>query len=84
MLAVHVPHIGVSVNGAERWLGAGPLQFQPSELMKLALVLYGATLLAKRPQRVHDLRELFRPLLAVVGGAMPARRHAARSRARRW
>ena len=38
--------------------GAGPLQFQPSELMKLALVLYGATLLAKRPQRVHDLREL--------------------------
>src|SRR6185437_4230748 len=31
VLAVHVPHIGVSVNGAKRWLGAGPLQFQPSE-----------------------------------------------------
>jgi cell division protein FtsW len=70
VVAVHIPHVGVSVNGARRWLGAGPLQFQPSELMKLALVLYGATLLAKRPQRVHDLRELFRPLLAVVGGAI--------------
>jgi cell division protein FtsW len=70
VLAVHVPHVGVSVNGARRWLGAGPLQFQPSELMKLALVLYAATLLAKRPQRVHDLRELARPLLAVVGGAI--------------
>ncbi len=70
VLAVHVPHIGVSVNGAKRWMGAGPLQFQPSELMKIALVLYGSTLLAKRPQRVHDLRELSRPLLVVVGGAI--------------
>jgi cell division protein FtsW len=69
VLAVHVPHVGVSVNGARRWLGAGPLQFEPSELMKLALVLYAATLLARRPQRVHDLRELSRPLLVVVGGA---------------
>jgi cell division protein FtsW len=70
VLAVHVPHLGVSVNGARRWLGPGPFQFQPSELMKIALVLYGATLLAKRPQRVHDLRELSRPLLVVVGGAI--------------
>jgi cell division protein FtsW len=69
VLAVHIPHVGVSVNGARRWLGSGPLQFQPSELLKLALVLYGATLLARRPQRVHDLRELSRPLLAVVGAA---------------
>jgi cell division protein FtsW len=69
VLAVHIPHVGVRVNGARRWLGAGPLQFQPSELMKLALVLYGATLLAKRPQRVLDLRELANPLLIVVGGA---------------
>jgi cell division protein FtsW len=69
VLAVHVPHLGVSVNGARRWILPGPLQFQPSELMKLALVLYATTLLAKRPQRVHDLRELANPLLVVVGGA---------------
>ena len=69
VLAVHVPHIGVTVNGARRWLGAGPFQFQPSELMKLALLLYGATLLAQRPARVHDLRELARPLLVVVAAA---------------
>ena len=37
--------------------------------MKLALLLYTATLLARRPQRVHDLRELMKPLLLVVGGA---------------
>src|SRR5438309_8616484 len=69
VLAVHVPHLGVSVNGARRWLGTGPLQFQPSELMKLALLLYAVTLLARRPERVHDLRELLNPLLVVVGGA---------------
>jgi cell division protein FtsW len=69
VLAVHVPHLGVSVNGARRWIGSGPLQFQPSELLKLSLVLYCATLLARRPQRVHDLRELAKPLLVVVSCA---------------
>ncbi|HEX3433614.1 MAG TPA: putative lipid II flippase FtsW [Solirubrobacteraceae bacterium] len=69
VLAVHVPHLGVSANGARRWLGAGPLQFQPSELLKLALVLYGAALLARKPKRVGDLRALAKPLLAVFGAA---------------
>ena len=69
VLAVHVPHLGVSVNGARRWLGTGPLQFQPSEIMKMALVLYSATLLARRPALVHDLKELAKPLLLVVGSA---------------
>jgi cell division protein FtsW len=69
VLAVHVPHVGVSINGARRWIGPGPLQFEPSELMKIALVLYAATLLARRPHSVHDLRELARPLLLVVGSA---------------
>jgi cell division protein FtsW len=69
VVAVHIPHVGVSVNGARRWIGPGALQFQPSELLKIALVLYAATLLARRPGCVHDLRELFRPLLAVVAAA---------------
>jgi cell division protein FtsW len=70
VVAVHVPHIGHSVNGARRWLGPSMVQFQPSELLKLALVLYGATLLARKPKRVHDLRALFRPLLWVVVGSL--------------
>jgi cell division protein FtsW len=67
--AVHIPHVGVSVNGARRWIGSGVLQFEPAELLKLALVLYAATLLARRPRCVHDLRTLCRPLLTVVGAA---------------
>jgi cell division protein FtsW len=69
VLAVHVPHVGVAINGARRWIGPSIFQFEPSELLKIALVLYAATLLARRPQRVHDLRELANPLLVVVGGA---------------
>jgi cell division protein FtsW len=69
VLAVHVPHVGIAINGARRWIGPSVLQFEPSELLKIALVLYAATLLARRPRRVQDLRELSNPLLVVVGGA---------------
>ena len=69
LLAVKIPGVGVSVNGARRWLGAGPLQFQPSELAKLALVLYGAKLLAQRPGRIRTPRDVM-PLLVVAGTAI--------------
>ncbi len=70
VLASHIPHVGVSVNGARRWIGPSQFQFQPSELMKLGLVLYCATLIAKRPNRVADLKDLTKPLLLVVGGGV--------------
>ncbi len=58
LLVVLVPHLGVQVNGARRWIGAGPLQFQPSELAKLALVLHSARLLAARRRPPRGVREL--------------------------
>src|SRR3954470_5983320 len=66
---VMVPGVGVTVNGATRWLGAGPLQFQPSELLKVSLILYAAHLLAARPGTVQTVKGLFKPLLLVVGVA---------------
>jgi cell division protein FtsW len=68
-IAVMVPGVGVTVNGATRWLGAGPVQFQPSEVLKIALVLYAAQLLAARPKRLLTLGGLCKPLLIVVGAA---------------
>jgi cell division protein FtsW len=68
-VAVMVPGVGVTINGATRWLGAGPLQFQPSELLKIALVLYAAQVLATRPRSVETLDGIFKPLLLVVGAA---------------
>jgi cell division protein FtsW len=59
---------GTSTNGASRWLGPGSLQFQPSELAKVALILYGADLLAREPKRVRNLQGLM-PFLLVTGTA---------------
>ncbi len=65
LVAVKLPGIGVSVNGARRWIGAGPLQFQPSELAKLALLLHTVRFLASKPGRVRQPRLLV-PLVGVV------------------
>jgi cell division protein FtsW len=64
---VMLPGFGVTVNGATRWLGAGPFQFQPSELLKLSLVLFAAQLLAARPSATRTFGGLSKPLLIVVG-----------------
>jgi cell division protein FtsW len=66
LIAVHLPGFGVQANGASRWIGAGPVQIQPSEIAKLAVVLYGANLLANRPRVVDEFRTLV-PYLALVG-----------------
>jgi cell division protein FtsW len=67
-LLVAVLLVGTTVNGASRWLGSGFLQIQPSEIAKVALVLYGADLLARKPKRARSI-EGFMPYLVVVGGA---------------
>ena len=59
--------MGTSVNGAQRWLAFGPIQIQSSEIAKVALLLYAASILAERPQMIRDLRSL-RPVLLVAGG----------------
>jgi cell division protein FtsW len=59
---------GTSANGASRWIGPGSLQFQPSELAKVALILYGADLLAREPKRVRNLQGLM-PFLLVTATA---------------
>src|SRR5262249_11187315 len=68
LMVVLGPGVGHDVNGAERWVGAGLLQFQPSEFAKLTLILYGAYLLAARPRRADSLRGIA-PYLLMVGAA---------------
>ncbi len=68
-IAVTLPGIGITVNGATRWIGSGFLTFQPSEMLKLALVLYAAQVLAARPRATKTMSGLVKPLLIVVGAA---------------
>ncbi len=51
LLAVLVPGVGVTVGGATRWVGTSSLQIQPSELAKLALILFAADVLDRRAAR---------------------------------
>ncbi|MGN6693704.1 MAG: putative lipid II flippase FtsW [Aquihabitans sp.] len=67
LVLVLVPGIGVSVNGATRWLGAGPLQIQPSEFAKFALLLFVADLLDRRSDKIADWRWTLAPVVAYLG-----------------
>jgi len=73
--AVLVPHVGTEVNGARRWLSLGIMNFQPSELAKLAVVIYAADYMCRK----MDVKErFFRAVLpmgaavALVGGLLLA------------
>ena len=57
--------IGTSANGAQRWIEIGPIQIQASEIAKVALMLYGAHILAERPRMTRDLRGMA-PFLLVT------------------
>ncbi len=69
LLAVLVPHVGRSAGGASRWLGTSSFQIQPSELAKVALILFGADTLDRRAARGErgDWRYQMGPVLVVAG-----------------
>jgi cell division protein FtsW len=58
--------IGTRINGARRWIELGPATFQPSELAKLALAVWAAAYLSKRPAP-RSLKELWRPIGLLLG-----------------
>ena len=63
---VFIPGVGLELNGARRWIHAGSMQFQPSELGKLAAIVFIAGFLANDPQRVKLFWRGFVPLAAGV------------------
>jgi cell division protein FtsW len=69
LLLVLVPGFGVDINGARRWFAAGPIQFQPSELMKFALVVYVARYLADHPKRMRSFKQAVAPIAVLAGPA---------------
>jgi cell division protein FtsW len=73
LVVVLLPVIGRSVNGAQRWIGLGPINLQPSELMKLFAVLYAADYTTRKLAEMDSFRRGFVPMAAVmvlVGGLL--------------
>jgi len=63
LFLVLVPGIGVEAGGATRWLGYGPFSVQPSEIVKLTLIVFWADLLARRAKWIDDCRLTLVPVL---------------------
>ena len=61
-----MPGVGSQVNEANAWVSLGSISFQPSEFLKVAVLLYCADLLTKRGNEMHDLRRTLWPTLWVA------------------
>ncbi|MDQ5894327.1 MAG: Cell division protein FtsW [Actinomycetota bacterium] len=60
--------VGAAINGTRGWFILGPIQMQPAEFAKLGLVLYGAHLLADRPDRLRSVKDMG-PYLGMTAAA---------------
>src|SRR4029079_11860266 len=72
MLLPFVPGVGTSVNDARAWITLGSFSLQPSEFLKLALVVFCADLLVRRQDQLSDVRRSLRPIALVAACAAGA------------
>ena len=66
LVAVLIPHVGKGVNGARRWISLGIMNFQPSELAKLAVIIYAADYMVRK----MDVKERFFRAVLPIGTAV--------------
>ncbi|MFC7516140.1 putative lipid II flippase FtsW [Herbaspirillum sp. GCM10030257] len=67
LVLVLVPGVGKGVNGARRWLSFKVFNLQPSELMKLFVVLYAADYTVRKQEYMHKLTKGFLPMTVAIG-----------------
>ncbi|QNN56714.1 putative lipid II flippase FtsW [Diaphorobacter ruginosibacter] len=75
LVAVLIPHVGTVVNGARRWLSLGFMNFQPSELAKLAVVIYASDYMVRKMEVKERFFRAVLPMaisVAVVGALLLA------------
>lgn len=66
VLLIVVMTAGSSMNGARRWIVVGGFQFQPVEFTKLALIMYIASLISNKGERIRSFKKGLLPILIVV------------------
>jgi cell division protein FtsW len=62
----YIPHIGMRINGSRRWVGYGPITFQPSELAKIATIIFLAAWFARREKPDGNVFSGFIIPLAII------------------
>jgi len=66
LIVVLIPGVGREVNGAQRWLSLGPINLQPSELMKIFAALYAADYTVRKLDAMSSFKRGFLPMMAVI------------------
>ena len=66
LIVVLIPGVGREVNGAQRWLSLGPVNLQPSELMKIFAALYAADYTVRKLDVMGSFMKGFLPMLVVI------------------
>jgi cell division protein FtsW len=66
LVLCYIPHIGMRINGSRRWVGYGPITFQPSELAKIATIFFLATWFARREKPDGNILSGFIIPLAII------------------
>ncbi|MES2464250.1 MAG: putative lipid II flippase FtsW [Armatimonadota bacterium] len=66
LVAVHIPQLGHEAQGAQRWIGYGPIKIQPSEFAKFCLVLYLSKVFAAHPKLAQNLWGGVLPIAGIV------------------
>ena len=67
LVLVLIPHVGKASYGARRWFKIGPINFQPSEFAKMAMLIYAADFLTRKHSKIAHFKEGFLPLIMVMG-----------------
>lgn len=68
LFVVLIPGVGRNINGSTRWLGVGPVVFQPSEITKVAVIVFIADLLTRRHKRMDRSDLTVRPVMILLAG----------------
>ena len=66
LIALFFPGVGTEVNGSLRWIRVGPINIQPSEVSKLALVIYISGYCVRRLGEINTSLGFFRPLIVLA------------------
>ncbi len=67
LILVFIPGMGLKLQGASRWIKLGPFSFQPTEMLKLSIILYLAAWLEGKKEQGADFFEGLIPFLAILG-----------------
>ncbi len=70
LLLVLIPHIGRETAGARRWFRVGPINFQPSELAKIAIMIYMADLVSRKGIAVKSFFKGYTPAMMILGAVV--------------